>query len=109
MEIFLANSVVLSNLLCHIDGQVQFDQDENWCILVFSYETLTCCLIGGTESGMQQLEARARQLAEESMQEKAAAEKKLLFVRYKTFFGLSSVHYDLVLFGIHSVLTDEDQ
>ena len=31
---------------------------------------------------MQQLEAKARQLAEESLQEKAAADKKLLFVRF---------------------------
>ncbi|PVD22082.1 hypothetical protein C0Q70_17885 [Pomacea canaliculata] len=40
---------------------------------------------GGTEPNtMQQLEARARQLAEESLREKAAAEKKLLFVRSTT-------------------------
>lgn len=38
----------------------------------------------GAESGMAQLEARARQLAEESLQEKAAADKKLLFVRSTT-------------------------
>ena len=44
LNFFLAYSysVILSNLLCHIDGQVQFDQYENWCILVSSYETLTC-------------------------------------------------------------------
>ena len=44
-----------------------------------------CCYVcaAATEpaGGMQQLEARARQLAEESLKEKAAAEKKLLFVR----------------------------
>lgn len=48
------------------------------CVILFVI-VMSCVLDEGDE--MQQLEARARQLAAESLKEKAQAEKKLLFVR----------------------------